>query len=121
MKTIITLLVLLPLPLGVRGDTLHTVEFWDTEVHVQVVNTIDSSMVANSERVGNLYIDRISRTDSVLFWYCTETCDDDTTWSCMAFPIVHNIVVVQFLPDLNGDGVSDISDLMWHIDYMFER
>jgi len=123
---ILALALWVVLPIGVKSeDTLHIINFWDVDVYVQEVNTIDSSVVANTERTGNLYIDRIARTDTSTAWFCWEYAESvepfDTLTMCMGFPVDHDIVVINHKPDVNGSGVVDISDLVWLIDYMFAQ
>ncbi len=100
------------LPWGVKADTLHVVDLGFTTVYVQIADEVDdSAMIASgSQRVGNLYIDRIARTDT--FWV---GCDG----MYMALPIEYDISIVVQWPDLDGTGIVDISDLLKIVDYMF--
>ena len=111
MKRLLYILILC-LPLGVEADTLHVTDLGFTTVYVQIADQVDdSSMIASgSQRVGNLYIDRVTRTDTL--WV---ECDG----MYMAVPIEYDISIVVQRFDLDQSGTVDISDLMEIIDYMF--
>ena len=109
MKRLIYILIYL-LPVGVEADSLYVADLGFTTVYVQIVDHVDDSAMAGSQRIGNLYIDRITRTDTL--WV---GCDD----MYMAVPIEFDISIVVERPDVDGSGVKDISDLMMLIDYMF--
>ena len=111
MKHLLYILILC-LPLGVSADTLHVTDLGFTTLYTQIADHVDdSSMIASgSQRVGNLYIDRITRTDTL--WV---ECDG----MYMAVPIEYDISIVVQRFDLDQSGTVDISDLMEIIDYMF--
>lgn len=105
-------IVILCLAVSVRADTLHVVDLGFTTVYVQIADAVDdSAMIASgSQKIGNLYIDRIIRSDTL--WV---GCDG----MYMAVPIEYDISIVMQWPDLNGSGINDISDLMKIVIYMF--
>lgn len=97
---------------GVKADTLHVVDLGFTTVYVQIADVVDdAAMIASgSQRIWNLYIDRIVRFDTL--WVECEGM-------YMAVPIEYDVSIVVYWPDVDGTGISDISDLVFLIDYMF--
>lgn len=112
MRHLLYILFLCLLAGGVRADTLHVFDLGFTTLYIQIADEVDNdAMIASgSEKVGNLYIDRIPRFDT-LWVECEEMY--------MAVPIEYDVSIVVQWADVDGSGISDISDLVYLIDFMF--